>query len=1049
MLSKTNILFININGFNPYDLNTIKSLLDNNIYDLCILQETWFAQFKKWKYDPYLYETSIYPSTPPVVGHISGGIAIFGHPSMRHSYQSTITTSSSICFLFKSVPITTSYQPPSTSLQDIQDEFKRLPKSDILIGDFNYRIGRMNHDTGYTAAPRRNVLYAIAQSWNLSWCQPELNLNKLSSRTDHLFCCSNINASVNVRDPRDFKFITDHNVLDVQLVHKSISTCHQIRTLKHIAPKCYRLAIKHLKDPITTIELKTRYSITSEYLQLESSLNCLKDKVMDIRQTSKRESLSSILDEMNSMITDCLWEVSEQVLGSYNVSNIKARKDNLFNEIETSKSNCEAIMMFKRANRGYSSKFQPSSRNSNVLSEANDFFESIWNSNQSTGLEYSPPIITTTAISFDCDQIRRTIMRYPSTKSCGSDGIHVSILKALSTTDLINHLKILFNTCLTVGVTPRGWNEAVSVLIPKKTTDCPISDSRPISLTSMFRRIFEICLKDYMESIDSSLLNLHPCQAGGRKGYSTVSNVLILDEMSHHDMPYTVLLDIKKGFDSVRHPDLLSAIQSKCDDTLITSILFSLFMFDMRTSLIVNGHRNSPIAINKGIFQGSVLSPLLFNIWIDELVCKLNESTVTLPKALAFIDDLVLKSDSEIEIKSLLKTCEEWSITKGIQFNTKKCFVLKTQLNDPLMLYDEVLPIVDSAKYLGVPFTSTGAHVSDLLDSQLESTRSFLHFMNIKSRQWPEWIKLQLLKTFGLSKLTYCAPITGMWLHMSKRGSTLRKKMKEVDQLILQWIFNTNLLSGFNVMRSIIQIDKIEDILSESIHSFHFQKLKYLSSNPWFRTVDVCNSKSCHSSLMKRLNGRSQVINQYMTESNSMPTGQTLDFKMFMKKRRFKRLSSAPGILHHYILPRSRINTCGLDMTMLHRHNEERRRMLDWRRNLHFTRMMCPRCKVDFNRGHINDCQLVLDIQHDIINDNQVGIMLDDQHYLHNESMEKGFPYNGHYNILDALLNNQDYKEFMQIVTKINDHLSPTPNSQTSTNTTGQTSPNQSEDSTT
>ena len=122
--------------------------------------------------------------------------------------------------------------------------------------------------------------------------------------------------------------------------------------------------------------------------------------------------------------------------------------------------------------------------------------------------------------------------------------------------------------------------------------------------------------------------------------------------------------------------------------------------------------------------------------------------------------------------------------------------------------------------------------------------------------------------------------------------------------------------------------------------------IKYLPSNPWFRTVDVCNSKSCHSSLVNRLNGRSQVINQYITESNSMPTGQTLDFKTFMKKRRLKRLASAPGILQHYILPKSRIDGNGLDKTLLHRHNDERRTMLDWRRNLLFTRKKCPRCMI-------------------------------------------------------------------------------------------------------
>ena len=1027
MLNKTKILFVNINGFNPVDLLTIKTLLDINTYDLFIIQETWFAHYSKWKYDPYLFSISLFPEQTPVTGHISGGLAIFGNPSMRQFYETIKTTRHSIVFKYTSNTITTSYQPPSRSLDAIKAEFQMLPKSNVLIGDFNYRMGPANNDNAYSAAERRKLVYDIAQSWNLFWCKPMVNSsNPLSSRTDHCFSSPSILSTIQIMAPSHFNFITDHNVMDIELFQDNVGN-YDITPSKHINQSCYRLRLKNLKDKEYCLALESTYNQLSEELQLHQMLLSLKQMIQEQHSKMSRTEISALLDEMNMMLTDCIWEVGEQVLGCYEVKEAKTRKDSLLQDISNSQTNTDAVMMFKRANRGNCSKLKSTEPNGDIMQEANQLFGNVWKSNERTPIDFPVPV-TLSDFSFSDSMIEMAITRYPNSKSCGIDGIHIVLLKALLNTKMAQHLEIVFDACLMIGVTPSSWNEAISVLIPKKSSDCPITESRPISLTLMFRRLFEICLSDHLESSSSGLLQLHQCQAGGRKGYSTVSNVLVLDELGHHNMPYTVLLDIKKGFDSVRHLDLLTAIESKSSDSGMNSLLFSMFMDNMRTSLVVNGYINRPLSINRGIFQGSVLSPLLFNVWIDDLVHKLNDDTSELPKALAFIDDLVLKCSSDIELKRLLLICEEWSISREIQFNTKKCFVLKAPGIPKLTLYDEELPIVDSAMYLGVPFTSKGGLFKELLENQLVSVQKTLGFLNSTGRQWPEWVKLQLLRTFVLSKLNYCSPITGTWLRTSRKCDDIEKVMADIDKKILHWLFNTNLDRGHHLMRSLVQVDQIENLLKESVNGFFFQIQKYAEDNPWHSTLKKCKDKICHSSMMNHLSMKPQVINQFKTLQTSRQEGPRISFQDFMKKRRHERLNSAPGILQHYIMPRSRKDGIGVDQTLYHNNDDERKLMLDWRRNLLFTRKTCPVCNVSLNRGHINDCLIFEDLPPDLIQEDDTGSKLDDQQQLLEDSMQQRFQYNGHYNILDTLLNNGKLQEFIKIVKIIQEKLQTQPN---------------------
>ena len=118
--------------------------------------------------------------------------------------------------------------------------------------------------------------------------------------------------------------------------------------------------------------------------------------------------------------------------------------------------------------------------------------------------------------------IKKFICSYCQTKACGADGIHTKLLAHLVDTRLPDHLSLLFQACCLTGLTPRRWNDTTVYPLPKKANAETIADCRPISLTVMFRRIFEHCLLKFVwkHPSCSTLRSFHSSQGGFIPGNS-------------------------------------------------------------------------------------------------------------------------------------------------------------------------------------------------------------------------------------------------------------------------------------------------------------------------------------------------------------------------------------------------------------------------------------------------------------------------------------------------------------------------------------------------
>lgn len=240
-----------------------------------------------------------------------------------------------------------------------------------------------------------------------------------------------------------------------------------------------------------------------------------------------------------------------------------------------------------------------------------------------------------------------------------------------------NYFLHLVNTILTTSTFPTNWKKSYVIPIPKIKTVSEYNDFRPISILPAFSKAVEVIIKSQIEKgipLDS-LLDTR--QSGFRKNFSTTSAVLDLTDqirsnMDNHLISTLILLDFKKAFDSVPHDILV--------DKLKTFFYFSStacnFVFSYLTSRFqcVKLKRNfsSVLCLNKGVPQGSLLGPLLFSMYINDIT-----KCTSFCQSRLFADDFQLlhvgsyntMNNNYTEIKHDLDSILNWSLQNRLEIN--------------------------------------------------------------------------------------------------------------------------------------------------------------------------------------------------------------------------------------------------------------------------------------------------------------------------------------------------------------------------------------------
>ena len=299
-------------------------------------------------------------------------------------------------------------------------------------------------------------------------------------------------------------------------------------------------------------------------------------------------------------------------------------------------------------------------------------------------------------------------------KSCGPDNIHPRLL-----IELRDHISAplaqLMNKTFKTKAIPQDWKKANVSPIFKKGARNKAENYRPISLTSIVCKLMESIIKEFvMKHLFKNGL-LSKKQYGFISGRSTVTQLLkYLDDcaetMANGGVTDTIYLDFAKAFDTVPHERLLVKLKSYGIEGEILHWI-EAFLSERTQVVQVNGEKSFVAKVLSGIPQGSVLGPLLFVIYINDLPENLQSQTLMFADDTKVFRQIVSENDSKLlqdDIDNLVAWTEKWLLS----FNTDKCHVLTLGKVENIThthqykISDHVLEHVFDEKDLGVTFDS-------------------------------------------------------------------------------------------------------------------------------------------------------------------------------------------------------------------------------------------------------------------------------------------------------------------------------------------------------
>lgn len=287
----------------------------------------------------------------------------------------------------------------------------------------------------------------------------------------------------------------------------------------------------------------------------------------------------------------------------------------------------------------------------------------------------------------------------------------IDIIKA--TADLIAEpLSHIINHSIKGGVFPETLKHAKVIPLFKKGPRDDIKNYRPISVLPLFDKIFEQVMHKRLSKFLDKNEYLDKNQHGFQKGKSTSSAVLQLSRMIEKSLKAkeygcAIFLDLAKAFDTVNHPILLQKLQRSGVRGPILK-WFHSYLSNRLQTVTINQTKSDPKHISHGVPQGSVLGPLLFLIYINDI------SLNTTLSSILFADDtcLFLSDKDPLRLQTTLNLeldkISNWLVCNKLTLNVSKSnFILfygkHNKLKDfNLFVSGEKLKNTSSCRYLGV-----------------------------------------------------------------------------------------------------------------------------------------------------------------------------------------------------------------------------------------------------------------------------------------------------------------------------------------------------------
>jgi hypothetical protein len=447
---------------------------------------------------------------------------------------------------------------------------------------------------------------------------------------------------------------------------------------------------------------------------------------------------------------------------------------------------------------------------------------------------------------------RKIINSLKNKSSVGIDGISTTLLKSIAPA-IIHPLTLIINQSLYTGIFPDKLKIAKVIPLYKKGPNNVLDNYRPISLLTALSKVFEKVVFHQLHSYFQTNALFFQSQYGFRPNHSTELAALefcdlIINEIENKKFPLSIFLDLSKAFDTIDHSILLEKLNFYGIGNT-ESNWFKSYLCERKQLVEINNARSPLLNITTGVPQGSILGPLLFIIYINDIyqastkfrfIMYADDTTLTtsIPYTAVSLNSYSLLINRELEKIRVWLSVNKLSLnaskTKFMVFRTKNKHINYEQFD--LKIDDCKIERQSEFNFLGLLFDEYlcwRSHINKISNK----ISKFVGILNRLKRYLPPFILKTLYCSMIQSHLMYGILVWGA------NSSRLVKIQKKSVRIMCNAKYNAHTDPLFRLTK----IVKITDLYRVAGLSLYFRSLKNNLPTYFHSFADLATHADIHN----------------------------------------------------------------------------------------------------------------------------------------------------------------------------------------------------------
>jgi hypothetical protein len=440
------------------------------------------------------------------------------------------------------------------------------------------------------------------------------------------------------------------------------------------------------------------------------------------------------------------------------------------------------------------------------------------------------------------DTIVKIIEKLKNNKACGHLAIENECFKFGDNERIAQLIVNLFEGMINNNVIATNMNIGVTTLLVKDKNkgNKDLNNTRPITVSDVISNIFE----SYIQTKIKEKYNEADQQLGFKGNSSTIHAIFALKETIYHaklkkKKLIICFIDFSKAFDKISKDILMYKLRNYLEPALWA--LLYRYVKTAEIYILNNNERTSNIQVSDGVKQGGNSSPILFSIYIDEMIKEICRSNLTytigniITGVLCYADDTAITCDSEEKMNRALEVIVKYCKLHRIKINKDKCEVMYvnmvTNKNKIKITIDgETLKICKNFKYLGV-IISQDCNEQEQIKLRINKCHNISYSLNkigFSHSMIKSFIKSLLYKMYCRSTLLYGIETT----HINKVNLI---KLKKTESIILK---KSTAASKYDSTKKLLGALKIKS-LEHTIRSRKINMFQQLIKNRYTRMIII------------------------------------------------------------------------------------------------------------------------------------------------------------------------------------------------------------------